>query len=211
MFEQNLRKDLMGHKKLPGFSLIELTLVLIVIGILTGAVFKGLELLDSAKVRATLNQIHRLRTVAVLYRETYGQWPGNDREAQNRFGDGVQNGQGNGVISSKEASQFWVHLAKAGYLSEENAPSSKLGGKFMVEGKEDAHQNVLILAGEDKTGLLTPKQAAALKAAAEDGGPSTGQVQVTEGQGNKSGSCVRGEVFNLETKTPACILVVALT
>jgi prepilin-type N-terminal cleavage/methylation domain-containing protein len=201
----------MRRKKLPGFSLIELTLVLIIMGILTGAVFKGLELLDSAKIRATLNEIHRLRTVAILYRETYGQWPGNDREAQNRFGEGVQNGQGDGVISPNEAPQFWVHLAKAGYLSEENAPSSKLGGKFIVEGNQDTHQNFLLLAGKDKAGLLTPKQAAALKAAAEDGGPSTGQVQVMEGQGNKGGSCVRGEVFNLETKTPACILVVALT
>jgi prepilin-type N-terminal cleavage/methylation domain-containing protein len=200
----------MGCKKLPGFSLIELALVLIVIGILTGAIFKGSELLTSAKIRATLNEIHRLRTAAMLYHETYGQWPGNDGQAQNRFGESVQNGQGNGIISSREASQFWVHLAKAGYLSEESPPSSKLGGKFMVEGKQDIHQNVLILAGEDKAGLLTPKQAAALKAAAEDGGPSTGQVQVTEGEGNKASSCVRNGVFNLETKTPACILVVTL-
>jgi hypothetical protein len=80
----------------------------------------------------------------------------------------------------------------------------------MVEGRQDIHQNVLILAGENKSGLLTPKQAATLKAAAEDGSPSSGKIQVTEGQGNKAGSCVRNGVFNLETKTPACILVVTL-
>jgi prepilin-type N-terminal cleavage/methylation domain-containing protein len=200
----------MRCKKLPGFSLIELTLVLIVIGILAGAIFKGSELLNSAKIRATLNEIHRLRTAAMLYHETYGQWPGNDGQAKDRFGESVQNGQGNGIIAPNEASQFWVHLAKAGYLSEESPPFSKLGGRFMVEGKQDTHQNVLILAGEDRAGLLTPKQAAALKAAAEDGSPSTGQIQVTEGQGSQAGKCVRNDVFNLETKTPVCILVVTL-
>src|SRR5205809_21490 len=102
----------MRHKKLPGFSLIELALVLIVIGVLMGAVFKGLDVLESAKIRSVLNDIQRLRTVAVLYHDTFGQWPGNDTLAKDRFGDGVKNGQGNGVISAHEANQFWVHLAK---------------------------------------------------------------------------------------------------
>lgn len=111
-----------------GFSLIEMALVLIIIGILAGAVFKGQDLLYAAKIRSALNEIDRIRTAATLYHDTYGQWPGNDSSAVMRFGGNVINGRGNGIITGAETTQFWVHLAKAEHLSEATPPSSRLGG-----------------------------------------------------------------------------------
>lgn len=198
------------HRHLPGFSLIELALVLIVIGILAGAIFKGQDIVEAAKIQAVLNDINRIRTATALYHDTFGQWPGNDPEARARFGGDVHNGQGNGLISEGETAQFWVHLAKAEHLSETVAPPSKLGGRFHVEGDLATRKNFLILSGAEKSGLLTPKQASSLKAKASDGGPSTGQIYVTEGTDAPPRSCVNDGVFNLATKNPVCILRVEL-
>jgi len=194
----------------PGFSLIELALVLIIIGILTGAVFKGQDIVETARIQAVLNDINRIRTAAILYHDTFGQWPGNDPEARMRFGADVHNGHGNGIISDTEAEQFWTHLARAGHWPEATAPSSKLGGKFSIEGDLATRKNYLILSGPEQSGLLTPKQAASLKAKADDGSPSAGQIQVTEGAGAHAGSCVHEGAFHLATQAPVCILRVEL-
>ena len=195
---------------LPGFSLIELALVLIVIGVLTGAVFKGKDLIDAAKIHAVLAEIDRIRTAAILYHDTFNQWPGNDASAKARFGDSVTNGQGDGIISTNESAQFWVHLAKAGHLSDLDAPTSKLGGRFSVESDPTTRKNYLILSGPEKSGLLTPKQAATLKAKAGEPAPLQGQIHIFEGVGINPGSCVRDGIFNLSTKTSNCILRVEL-
>ena len=197
-------------KHLPGFSLIEIALVLIVIGILAGAIFKGREVLEAAKIRAVLAEIDRIRTATALYQDTFGQWPGNDPLAKVRFGADATNGQGNGVISKEEISQFWVHLAKAGYISDEAAPSSRLGGKFTVEGDPVLKKNFLVLSGLEDSGILTPQQAASLKTKAGESNPLTGLLHFTEGAGAIVGSCTRDGVFNLAIKEPSCILKVEL-
>ena len=193
-------------KHLSGFSLIELALVLIVIGILTGAIFKGQDILEAAKYRAVLNEIERIRTAVSLYHDTFGQWPGNDSEAKMRFGNSVENGQGNGILSAGEK----THLAKAAHLPELTAPSSKLGGQFSVEGDLASRKNFLVLSQPEKAGLLTPKQAATLKAKAGEKDPLGGQILITEGSGAANGSCIREGVFNFTVNTPNCILRVEL-
>ena len=47
-------KTLPVDKNLAAFSLIEMSIVLVVIGIIAGAVFKGQELLESAKIRSVV-------------------------------------------------------------------------------------------------------------------------------------------------------------
>jgi prepilin-type N-terminal cleavage/methylation domain-containing protein len=197
-------------KNVPGFSLIELALVLIVIGILAGAIFKGQDILESAKIRSVLSDIDRIRTAATLYHDTYGQWPGSDDVARARFGEDVPNGHGTGIISEDEAPLFWIHLAMADHLPEGKALTSKLGGEFSVEGDTAKRKNFLILSGPDKAGILTPKQAAALKAKAGESAPSSGLIQVVEGTGAAPGTCVQEGTYHLATKSRTCILKVEL-
>lgn len=205
-------KDLTTNlpRHLPGFSLIELALVLIVIGILAGAIFKGQDVLAAAKIRSVLTEIDRIRTAANLYHDTFGQWPGNDSLARTRFGEGVANGQGNGIISGAEVPQFWIHLAKAEHLSDTTPPASKLGGNFSVEGETLTKKNLLVLSQSERSGVLTPQQAATLKVKAGENDPSTGQIHVTEGTGSAAGSCIRDGTYNLAIKTPTCILKIEL-
>lgn len=203
-----LRKKLLYQ--IPGFSLIELALVLIIIGVLAGAIFKGQDILAAAKIRSVLSEIDRIRTAATLYHDAYGQWPGNDSMARSRFGDDVINGQGNGIISGAESHQFWVHLAKAEHLPDATPPTSKLGGQFSIEGDGASRKNYLVLSQPERAGALTPRQAAAVKSKAGENDPRRGQIQVIEGAGVAPGSCIRDGTYNLATTEASCILRVEL-
>lgn len=190
-------------------------MVLMIIGIIAGAVFKGQDLLESAKVRATLSDFNRYKMAVMFYQETYGALPGDDSEAQSRFGTDVSNGNGNGLIQGNEAAYFWVHLFKAGQVSSDKSPASKLGGKFSVVSDPTSQMsgNWLMLGkenGENADGaLLTPKQAQMLKIKGDEGNtkPDEGVFRVTEGKGVSSGQCLRDHQFNLSNSAPACIIL----
>ncbi|MFX5476849.1 hypothetical protein ABTD55_23280, partial [Acinetobacter baumannii] len=80
----------------------------IIIGLIAGAVLKGQDLLETAKMRSVLSDISRYRLAVYLYQETYGALPGNDKNASTRFKD-VLDGTGSGKLESdQEKQQFWV-------------------------------------------------------------------------------------------------------
>ena len=201
---------------MPGFTLIELAVVLMVIGIIAGAVFKGQDLLESAKIRSVMNDINRFRLAIHMYQETYGALPGDDANAVTHFGSGVANGNGNGIIEGDEVNAFWQHLNKAGQLGSPTAPTSKFGGKYSVVFQpNDACRGHWIRLGKENGdqangGLLTPKQAQQLKSKAEEGGnlnPTQGNIRVMEGQGVPLGQCVQGDHLNLQVDSPTCVIL----
>jgi prepilin-type N-terminal cleavage/methylation domain-containing protein len=205
-------------KNLPGFTMIELAIVLMVMGIIAGAVFKGQDLLEAAKIRAVLNDFNRFKSAITHYQETYSALPGDDPNASNHFGTDVVGGNGDGIVSGdSEEKAFWVHLFKAGYLSSDKAPSSKFGGRYSVVSNpaERMSGNWLQLGKENGSkangGLFTPRQAQMLKSKAEDGGssigPSEGTLRVIEGSGIPAGQCIQGGRFNLSVSTPVCVVL----
>lgn len=201
----------MWRKTLPGFTLIELAVVLIIIGLIAGAVLKGQDLLETAKMRSVLSDISRYRLAVYLYQETYGALPGNDKNASTRFKD-VLDGTGSGKLESdQEKQQFWVHLAKAGHVTQEKAPSSRMGGVFTVAYKSlvDITANCLILSGPNMEGLFTPRQAQKLKAKADDGDTKNGLIRFDNGQGSGTQTCLTqaGEL-NTTHDQPVCVLLV---
>ena len=204
-------------RALPGFTLIELAIVLMVMGIIAGAVFKGQDLLETAKIRAVLTDLNRFQTATMHYHETFGTLPGDDPRATDHFGSDVSNGNGDGLIRDAEAKAFWIHLSKAGYLTTDKAPSSKFGGRYSVVSNptEKMPGNWLQLGKEsgDKAngGLFTPRQAQLLKNKADEGGssisPSEGSLRVMEGEGISPGQCVQGDHLNLSVSSPVCIIL----
>lgn len=69
-----------------GFTLIELSIVLIIIGLLVGGIVAGSHLVESAKINATANEMQQIKQALIIYRAKYGKIPGDDNEAATRWG-----------------------------------------------------------------------------------------------------------------------------
>lgn len=198
------------NTNISAFSLIEMSIVLVVIGIIAGAVFKGQELLESAKLRSVAQDFQHYSLSVSMYQETYQALPGDDPKAKSYFSD-TQNGDGNGQITGAEVDLFWQHLGKSQILSTDIAPSSKFGGRYKIVFQPYAEMSGhwLMLSKEDDSGLLTPKQAQALKNKIDQGNsatnPSEGQLVVKDAK-NAVGRCISNSHLNLATTTPDCVV-----
>jgi prepilin-type N-terminal cleavage/methylation domain-containing protein len=131
------RMDKRPHSA-SAFTLIEMSIVLVIIGLIVGGVLVGQSLINSAKVRAQVTQIEQYNTAANAFREKYGYLPGdipNPSAGQFGFqtrGQYTGEGDGNGVIEgittngansncgacalTGESAMFWVDLSAAHFV-----------------------------------------------------------------------------------------------
>ena len=63
-----------------GFTLVELAIVLVIIGIILGAVLKGQELINSAKMKRVYSQYREILAAVLTYQDKYGRMPGDDND-----------------------------------------------------------------------------------------------------------------------------------
>ena len=111
-------------RKQNGFTLVEIAIVLVIIGLLLGGILKGQELINSARVRNLADTNSGIQAAYYGFIDRYRAVPGdlNATNAQNAIGatpaisvGGDENGQVH-VGSWDEASALWVHLTQAGFL-----------------------------------------------------------------------------------------------
>src|ERR1700712_5355694 len=63
--------------KTQGFTLIELSIVLVIIGLIVGGVLVGQDLIRAAEIRATISQIEKFNTAVNTFRGKYNAIPGD--------------------------------------------------------------------------------------------------------------------------------------
>lgn len=112
-----------------GFTLVELAIVMIIIGLLIGGVLKGQELIGNARVTSTIAQIKAIDAATSTFKDMYAALPGDVRGPGNRLpnctaDNCTASGNGNGIIDAGfnaaptgEAATFFVHLSAADLLS----------------------------------------------------------------------------------------------
>ena len=121
-----------------GFSLVELSIVLVILGLLVGGVLSGQSLIHAAQMRSAVTEYQRYIAAVNSFRDKYFALPGDMANATAFWGiaagtgsdaacrDFVStdkktcNGDGNGQIEnsvgSYEDARFWQHLANAGLI-----------------------------------------------------------------------------------------------
>lgn len=222
--------------KEDGFSLIEMAMVLVIIGLCLAGILKGQELLESARLKSVLTQVNSYRLATTIFYDRYGSLPGDFNQAKELIAPSLKNGNNDGRITGPglsnslnsgdhEALSFWSHLAEAGLISSpgtssnkstqdhfnQGAPSSKVGGGFTVQYAPDTLDGHWFMLGEENGNqgdgpLLTPLQALTIDKKADNGDPLSGNIQARNGKGAHHKGCIKNNTYNLENKEAACIL-----
>jgi prepilin-type N-terminal cleavage/methylation domain-containing protein len=107
----------MGRKQ-SGFTLIEIAIVLVIIGLLLGGVLKGQELITGARVRNLIQQQDGVKAAYFGFLDRYRALPGDYSTATTNIKGTTGDGDGNGqVAAGAESVLAWEHLAKAGFIN----------------------------------------------------------------------------------------------
>lgn len=143
-----------------GFSLVELSIVLVILGLLTGGILAGQSLIRAAELRAVSTEYARYITATQTFRDKYFALPGDFRDATrfwNRMtatsdcvsnsglsaagSPGACDGNGDGgnaapgaVSQSGEIVQYWRHLALAGLIEGTYTGQAGTGGNLHFVG-----------------------------------------------------------------------------
>lgn len=117
-----------------GFTLVEIAIVLVIVGLLLGGVLKGQELIGSAKVKNLATDFRNIPVFVYGYQEKFRAIPGDDQAVATThlgaavggvtvvtatspagtLGNGVINGAWNSNVPTDESILFWQHVRLAG-------------------------------------------------------------------------------------------------
>ena len=118
-----------------GFTLVEIAIVMVIIGLLIGGILKGQEMINNAKVKRVVKQADEMRAAVMTFYDKYGQYPGDENSALFPPGD-LANGNNDGQILGAEVGDAMSDLALANLISGTytgaNFPSNAFGGTTRV-------------------------------------------------------------------------------
>jgi prepilin-type N-terminal cleavage/methylation domain-containing protein len=188
-----MRRTKLNKRNQLGFTLVEIAIVLVIVGLLLGAVLKGQELIFNSKVKSTYNMSKEMAAAIYSYQDRYRRLPGDDTQAATRFPAATPvptNGDGNGYVnwatwpcvsaSGGENCQINYHLRLAGFITGSGAesPSTAFGGNVAM-----AQGNVFITNGPASTVFalegtgVTHKAMSVMDTSFDDGNPATGAIR----------------------------------
>lgn len=141
-------------KKYAAFSLVELSIVLVILGLLVGGILAGKSLIHAAELRSVMEEYDRFRTAGSAFRDRYFGLPGDITNATHLWGKsstycngqsgsvgtpGTCNGNGDGALSATatanstaEEFQAWNQLALAGLVEGTYTGASDVTGSTVA-------------------------------------------------------------------------------
>ena len=185
-----------------GFTLVEIAIVLVIIGLLLGGILKGQELINSAKVKNLANDFRVIPTYIYAYQDKFKALPGDDAQvvahigvvvppavqgATPPAGNGVINGNWNSATNTDESFLFWQHARLANLAAGPTdiadptyIPRNAVGGVIGISSATAAQVQIAGMTGTYQVcsaGILG-KFAKQLDIQMDDGNTATGSLRV---------------------------------
>jgi prepilin-type N-terminal cleavage/methylation domain-containing protein len=188
-----------------GFTLVEIAIVLVIIGLLLGGILRGQELIQGARVRNIIDQQNGVRAAYFAFQDRFRMVPGDIGSAAQvaAVGNGVLASSdgaagGNGQIAAIDSSTAFQNLATTGFLScavctvaqqassNSNSPTNVYGGVLQLVTDAvlaDFRNNTFFTALASgrtnvKTGNQVPSNVLAeIDTKVDDGNPYTGNFR----------------------------------
>lgn len=175
----NFRKKMKDNS---GFTLVEIAIVMVIIGLLIGGVLKGQEMIKNAKIKRVVKTSDEVRAAIFTYQDRFGYYPGDDPLATTHTGAAVTNGNGNGQVAAAEDEHVFENLATIGLISGSATayaggtfPSHPFGGTYYLR-----YQTRNGKASNWITYTLMPVDAAiAMDTSLDDGVYTTGSIRAS--------------------------------
>lgn len=203
------------NKRQHGFTLVEIAVVLVIIGLLLGGVLKGQELINGAKVKNVMNDFRSTSTYAFGYQDRFRALPGDDTNVATRLpgavgastggtaGNGRLEGNWNSTTPTDESVLFWQHIRLAnfaggdgrnpgaeGIVLQDWLPHNAVGGRVGVTGTSPiAGWGGSFFVCQDK---LSGSFARQIDIALDDGRPDSGSVRLLS-DGASSGAAIASD------------------
>lgn len=148
-----------------GFTLVEMAIVVVLVGLAATAVVKGSDMVQAVRKQALQTEIKTTKNAFEAFKKKYNALPGDMLTATTRLQNcsgNCENGNGDTFIGTpnapitsaynlgggntdREYQQFWQHLNKAGLRENPSAPTPKAGGVLMVR---SINQDLCYAAGQ---------------------------------------------------------------
>jgi prepilin-type N-terminal cleavage/methylation domain-containing protein len=185
-----------------GFTLVELAIVLVIIGLLLGGILKGQEMVAQARVKNVIADFSGVSAAYYGYQDRYRALPGDDPNAGTRWGarpgnnngivEGAYNNGGDPCTSTVESCSWWDHLRRAGFIAGNGVaqPNNAVAGVIGVQTGDGSAPPAAALGALVTlitcSANLPDKIAIAVDSQLDDGDARTGTVrgQLHTGGGN---------------------------
>ncbi len=193
-----------------GFTLVEIAIVLVIIGLLLGGVLKGQELINSAKVKNFATDFRNIPLFIYGYQDKFKALPGDDVAAGTHLtnattattptgtiGNGVINGAWNTTTQTDESFLFWQHVRLAGLAA---GPTVVTAADYIPKNADGGIIGITSGTASPISGLrgtytvcsqgVLGKFAKQLDITLDDGNTATGSVQVMANQSANQATAV---------------------
>jgi len=183
-----------------GFTLVEIAIVLVIIGLLLGGILKGQELINSAKVKNLAQDFKTVPLYIYGYQDRFKALPGDDKNAVTNItgatlagggntGNGVIDGDWQSETTTDESFLFWQHVRLGGFAPGATTfgtpadlaaylPKNVEGNRMGITGGANMPINTLRGTFVFCSSGLLGKYAKQLDATLDDGKTDSGSVMV---------------------------------
>jgi prepilin-type N-terminal cleavage/methylation domain-containing protein len=206
--------------KQAGFTLVEIAIVLVIIGLLLGGILKGQEMIIQAKIKNGIQDFSGVSAAYYGYQDRYRAIPGDDAGATRWAtptvavagnGDRILTGKYNTATATDESALWWDHLRRSGFVTGGagvTQPTNAFNGMLGVQtgdGPASGTAPVAVLGGFTNLILcssnLPDKVAIALDVQMDDGNPGAGAVRSNPQAGGSPVIAATAETSYLENGT----------